>query len=207
MSSYMLFGASSTVIIKSMDILEYRHPYFQVMTLFIGEFSCLFVYLIHKQYTRSRSISGKYRVLRSTLPGVPRDGIFKKYGAYLFGIPAFLYLIAASLMYLGLILTAASVYQMIRGLIPIVVALYSVIFLKRKLFLHQNLGIALIFIGVVIVGISSLIYQAGTARQPLIGVIVLVISQLFVGGILICEEIIITKLDLSPMFATGVEGM
>ncbi|CAG9315678.1 unnamed protein product [Blepharisma stoltei] len=207
MGSYMLFGAGVTVIIKSMDVLDFSHPYFQVTTLFIGEFSCLFVYLLHKQYIKSRSKLGKYKVLSSGKPSIPQEGIFKKYGANLFGIPAFLYLISGSLMYLGLILSAASVYQMIRGLIPIVVAFYSVIFLRRKLFKHQMIGIGLILVGVIIVGISSLLFQAWTARHPLIGVIVLVISQLFTGGVLICEEFLMWKLDINPMQATGVEGM
>jgi len=50
-----------------------------------------------------------------------------------------------------------SVYSMLRGGVIIITALFSVVFLKRRITMNQTLGIFLSVIGITIVGISALL--------------------------------------------------
>jgi len=58
----------------------------------------------------------------------------------------------AGLMYIGLTLTYPSVFQMLRGSVIIFTGILSVLFLKRKLWAFEWLGMGLVTIGLAIVG-------------------------------------------------------
>lgn len=77
----------------------------------------------------------------------------------LLAIPAAFDIIASTLMNIALTMVAASVYQMLRGMIIIVTAGMSIIFLKRKLYRHQWSSIGVIFIGVFMVGLAALLFK------------------------------------------------
>lgn len=80
-------------------------------------------------------------------------------------------------MNIALTMVAASVYQMLRGMIIIVTAAMSIIFLKRKLYRHHWSSIACIFIGVFMVGLAALLYtDSGSTETNPIGLIMLVIA-------------------------------
>ena len=65
---------------------------------------------------------------------------------------------------------------MIRGSILVVVAVYSIIFLKKSLYKHQWLGVVVTSLGIIIVGFVSVIYSSPSAKNPALGVILLLIS-------------------------------
>ena len=110
-------------------------------------------------------------------------------------------------MFLGLVLSAPSVYQMIRGFIMVVVALYSILFLKLILFRHQILGVVFAFIGVCLVGLASVLYEASSAKSPVLGLVVITISQFFAGGHFVVEQLFLENLVVHPLQAVGIEGM
>jgi len=58
----------------------------------------------------------------------------------------------AGLMYIGLTLTYPSVFQMLRGSVIIFTGILSVLFLKRKLWAFEWLGMGLVTVGLAIVG-------------------------------------------------------
>ena len=70
----------------------------------------------------------------------------------LLAIPATCDVCGTTLMFVALIMVPASVYQMMRGLIVPITALFSVVFLKRKQYRHHWTGIVLIVFGVAEVG-------------------------------------------------------
>lgn len=49
---------------------------------------------------------------------------------------------------------------MIRGAMVIFTAAFSVIFLKRRLYIQHYAGLALVVLGISIVGLSSVLYSA-----------------------------------------------
>jgi len=71
-------------------------------------------------------------------------------------IPASCDVCGSTLMFVALTMTSPSVYQMMRGLIVVITAIASIIFLKRKQYRHHWTGICLIVTGVFIVGYSSI---------------------------------------------------
>ena len=77
----------------------------------------------------------------------------------LLAIPACFDIVASTLMNISLTMVAASVYQMLRGIIIIITAVMSIIFLKKKLFRHHWTSIAVIFAGVFLVGLAALYFK------------------------------------------------
>jgi drug/metabolite transporter (DMT)-like permease len=180
----LISGSLSTLILKSLSMIktnnsEFTHPYFLTSLMFIGESFCLLLY--------------KYNHPRSLLN-------------YSYSIPAFFDLCASTLMLIALILSSVSVYQMMRGLIIIIVGLYSSLFLKEKIFPHQFLGMALCFVGLFIVGLSSLLTSSTSAKNPGLGIFLMVLSQFFAGGIYVSEQYLMKKQKTDPLQVVGTEG-
>jgi drug/metabolite transporter (DMT)-like permease len=73
-------------------------------------------------------------------------------------IPAACDIIGSTLLNIALTLIAASIYQMMRGTIIIITALMALIFLKKKQYSHHWASLITIFIGVFMVGLSSLLF-------------------------------------------------
>jgi len=112
--------------------------------MFLGELTCLlaykFMYFHYKQrdYTEDQlppSISGT-----------------RSFNPLIFLAPALCDMTATSLMYIGLNLTYASSFQMLRGALIIFTGLLSVAFLNRRLKGYEWLGILFVMIGLLIVG-------------------------------------------------------
>lgn len=62
-------------------------------------------------------------------------------------------------MNVGLLFVAASIYQMTRGALVLFVGLFSVLFLKRKLFLYHWISLVIVVMGVALVGLAGAIYS------------------------------------------------
>lgn len=88
-------------------------------------------------------------------------------------------------MFVALTMTSPSVYQMMRGLIVVITAFMSIIFLKRKQYRHHWVGIILILVGVFIVGLVAIMADSGDSSDSngsaALGIFLLICSQCFVG--------------------------
>ncbi len=96
---------------------------------------------------------------------------------------------------------------MMRGMIIIVTSVMSVLFLKRKLYRHHWASVGVIFVGVAIVGASNLITGSGDSQVNPLGILLLVIAQLFSGGLYIVEEKLLGDYYLDPLKVVGLEGL
>lgn len=67
-------------------------------------------------------------------------------------------------MYIGLNLTYASSFQMLRGALIIFTGLLSVAFLNRRLKGYEWLGIFFVIAGLLIVGVSDLVGSNDTGK-------------------------------------------
>jgi len=204
MAIMMTAGTCNTMVAKIQDMQSsdgnaYWHPYFQTSTMFAGEFMCLFVYLGDRAINKSQDAA----------PSAPKKPGFKaKLGPLIFALPAFIDMCGSTLMMIGLGLTYASVYQMLRGAIVVVVALYSVVFLKRKLFKHHYVGVAFVTGGVVVVGLGSILVggSGSNASNPTLGAILIVVAQFIEGGVFVIEEKFFRDIKVPPLLAVGTEG-
>lgn len=63
---------------------------------------------------------------------------------------------ATCLQFAGLLMVPASIWQMLRGGTLVIVAIFSVLFLNRKLFRHHILGLFLVVCGITLVGLAAI---------------------------------------------------
>lgn len=90
-------------------------------------------------------------------PLVERGGSFSR---LIFLPPAMMDMVATSTMYIGLNLTFASSFQMLRGAVIVFTGLLSVAVLQRQLGTIKWTGIGFIISGLGVVGMSDLIVNA-----------------------------------------------
>lgn len=98
---------------------------------------------------------------------------------------------------------------MMRGIIVVICAILSVIFLKQRLHRHHWTGVAFIIAGVAEVGWVA-IYIDGEnsgSTEPAVGIALLLLSQCFTGAMFIVEETLLSKYYLDPFKIVGTEGM
>lgn len=89
---------------------------------------------------------------------------------------------ASTLLFVGYINIPASIVQMLGALMVLVVAIMSMIFLKRKQYRHHWLGIALIFVGIGMVATTAILNPSGTAtKNPVLGIAMLIASVIVQG--------------------------
>jgi len=127
-------------------------------------------------------------------------------------IPAACDICGSTLMFVALTQCAASVYQMMRGIIVLITSLLSVAFLNKKQYCHHWTSLLVIVGGVAIVGwvgIANSDPDAGGETTPTsaFGVILLLIAQVFTGLLFISEEKILSGYYLDPFLVVGLEGM
>ena len=67
--------------------------------------------------------------------------------------------VSSTLQFAGLILISSSIYQMMKGGTIILTAVFSVMFLKRKLRSYHYLGILFTVLGITIVGLSTFLVK------------------------------------------------
>ena len=73
----------------------------------------------------------------------------------LLALPACCDIAGTTLMNVGLLFVAASIYQMTRGALVLFVGLFSVLFLRRKLYLYQWSALIAVVLGVGLVGLAG----------------------------------------------------
>lgn len=77
----------------------------------------------------------------------------------LLAIPACCDITGTTLMNVGLLFVAASIYQMTRGALVLFVGLFSVLFLKKKLYLVHWFSLVIVVLGVALVGLAGAIFS------------------------------------------------
>lgn len=83
---------------------------------------------------------------------------------FLLALPACCDITGTTLMNVGLLFVAASIYQMTRGALVLFVGLFSVIFLRRKLYLYQWSALFIVVLGVGIVGLAGALAPHDTLK-------------------------------------------
>lgn len=127
----------------------------------------------------------------------------------LLAIPASCDFMGSSLMMISLTMVPASVYQMMRGFIVVITALFSIVFLKRRLYRHHLLGVILIVLGVGEVGYVAIAAGGDDDTQGSVGlgILLLIVSQCFAGTQFVTEEKLLSGYYLDPFKVVGTEGM
>lgn len=149
---------------------------------------------------------------------------------FLLAIPACCDIAGTTLMNVGLLFVAASIYQMTRGALVLFVGLFSVIFLKRVLHPFQWFALFIVVLGVAIVGLAGALFKdpppddrikahelevaqgkgigdLSPALSTIIGVLLIAFAQIFTATQFVVEEWVLEKYALEPLKVVGWEGI
>lgn len=96
-------------------------------------------------------------VAKSLVPNADDRRELVGWRVILLALPACCDIAGTTLMNVGLLFVAASIYQMTRGALVLFVGLFSVIFLHRKLYLYQWSALFIVVLGVAVVGLAGAI--------------------------------------------------
>lgn len=183
----------------------FEHPAVQTLAMFMGESLCMFAFIISERQRRKRLALGT--ASEGDL-AQDKNSQNKAFPVWTFGLPAMCDMTGSTLMYIGLLLTYPSVYQMLRGMIVVFTGIFSFFFLGRKLKIYHGIGMLLIIIGTFLVGLSSVLHQKGAkAPNPLLGNILVVSAQLVAATQMVLEEKFIGRYNVNPLEVVGNEGL
>ena len=122
-------------------------------------------------------------------------------------IPAGFAIIGSTMMSIALTVCAASVYQMMRGVIVVITALMALFFLGRKQYAHHWISLFTILLGVTLVGAVSINSSNHSSHATSIfGILLMLASQFFIGGQFVTEEKLLNETNLDPLLVVGYEG-
>lgn len=175
----------------------FDHPFVQTWFMFLGEFVCMILHLGTMAYKRVKQIELQEGV-----------DFMKPVTPFIFMIPSFCDFTGSTTMYIGLTLTEASVYQMLRGATVLFTGFFSMLFLKRRFQAFEWLGMSLVTAGLACVGLASMLFSSGdsSAPNPVVGDILILAAQLIVAGQMVIEEKILTKYNVPPRLLVAWEG-
>ncbi|CUS23833.1 LAQU0S12e01068g1_1 [Lachancea quebecensis] len=177
----------------------FNQPVLQTLQMFIGETSMLVLWWFQLrskdrpqlEFDNKPSIRGRAYILLA--------------------LPAICDIIATTLMNLALVMIPVSIYQMVRGAIVFFVALFSVLFLGRKVSRLEWAYLATIVAGVAVVGYSGQSVDAVSepmfSSSLLIGVFLILFALLFMATQFIIEEHVMSRWAVNPVGLIGHEGL
>lgn len=173
---------------------QFNHPFVQAAGMFLGEFLCMIAFYVTIAYRKCK----EQEIERA------------KFNPLIFVLPAICDMTATSLMYVGLSMTYASVFQMLRGAVVIFTGILSLVFLKRKLYAFHWIGMVLVLCGLATVGLASVLFpdqSSDNASNPLLGDVIIICAQVVVAIQMVIEEKFISKYNIPPLQVVGWEGL
>ena len=227
----IITGTVNTISAKFMNTLRAKgtnpsnvhlfvHPLFQTGLMFFGEMLCFFAFhvlasnrfcrkfvvnerkLVDNEQERLHGINGRQQQNQVNVTNSP----------LIWCIPAFFDLVSTTMLFIALSWTFAPSYQMLRGSVTVFTGVFSVIFLKSKLKLHHWLGIAVVVMGLTLVGLADYLY--GTKENVsvkenyvLASDLLIIIAQIFSALQFIIEEHFLKEYKTPPLQAVGCEGV
>jgi len=231
----LVTGSANTLTTKYADTLEvkglhgkkteFNHPFFQADGMFLGESLCMIVFLgsVFRQRARDRRAKAQQGTEKQPLLVGAKDDAAsdslstapkKTFNPFLFILPALCDMTGTSCMYIGLTLTSASIFQMLRGSVVIFTGILSVLFLKNKQYLFHWVGMLLVLIGTALVGVASIIDpddddddDSKSASKIMLGNGLVVFAQVVVAIQMVVEEKFITSMKVAPIGVVAFEGV
>ncbi|VDM64131.1 unnamed protein product [Angiostrongylus costaricensis] len=213
----VITGSLNTIFAKWTDTLKaegvaFNHPILQALCMFFGEFLCLVTFFAiygYKKYWWNRSnISGELgSVANITSDSEP---ILPQFNPFIFLFPACCDILATSVMYVGLNLTAASSFQMLRGSVIVFTGLLSVGMLGIRIQGFKWIGMTFVILGLVVVGVTDTLYHDNPVDDKnaiITGNLLIIMAQIIVAIQMVYEQKYLNQYDVPALFAVGLEGL
>ncbi|VDD95232.1 unnamed protein product [Enterobius vermicularis] len=214
--SLVITGSLNTIVAKWTDTIKierkyFNHPFFQGAVMFLGEFMCFFVYLIVLLIQRIRWKNNQ-KYVEGGFSSVKKPS-FPRINPIYFAVPAICDCINTSLQYIGLNMTSASSYQMLRGSSIIFTGILAILILKNKLQCFRWTGMILVTVGLVVIGVCDMIWANDAEHSStdiVVGDLLIVAGEVVHAFQVIIEQKLLnsedkTK-DVPALLAVGLEG-
>ncbi|KAH7313258.1 hypothetical protein B0I35DRAFT_394309 [Stachybotrys elegans] len=218
---------------------NFHQPVFQTAQMFVGEMGCWLVVGLMSLYRRYRPTTSPsdrgYQPVNTDVDAPQADSrtshevdgdefdhhakpsILRGFRVLLLALPSTCDICGTTLMNAGLVLVAASIYQMTRGALVLFVGMFSVIFLRRRLHLFQWLSLVGVFLGVAVVGLCGVLWpdkkeaesadEQGDAAMAVVGILLIAGAQIFTATQFVLEEWILENSTIEPIRVVGWEGI
>lgn len=176
---------------------QFDHPFVQSFTMFVGEFCCLLVFKLLVFVS----------IQKTGEP--PMELGPQEFNPLIWAIPACCDSCATTAMYIGLTMTHASSFQMLRGSVVIFTGLLTTFWLGKPLKSSQWLGMFIVLAGLILVGLSGFLDKSAdsaSASNPLLGDLIIVCAQVVVAFQMVVEEKLMSKHKVPSLQAVGWEG-
>lgn len=197
------------------ELKQFHKPWFATMDMMLAMF---FVGVVDK-FIRMCSRQQKTKDSPLLVDHAPLNGNGSVSGisytrkVVLVAAPALFDIAATVLCNVGMLYIPASVWQMLRGASLVFAAILSVIFLKRKMYSFNIIGLTMCVIGVALVGLANVAGekhtdspQAADPAQIAFGMALVVCGQVVQAAQVIAEEFLMKRVDLPGMQIVGLEG-
>lgn len=197
----------------------YEEPIWQTVIMFVGEFMCLLVYGYQswrQKATRRPSLSSSLLADDATAVGQVQkmQGLANLW----MWIPTLCDICGTTLMNVGLLWLAPSIFQMLRGAVVIFTGIAAVLFLGQRHKPYRWTSLVLVAIGVGVVGASPVLFPAPAtggesddhaqkrADLAFYGLIMVLCAQFCAAAQFVVEEKIMHVYSLPALKAVGLEG-
>lgn len=106
-----------------------------------------------------------------------------------------------------------SIYSIAKNATVIFTALFSVLYLRKKVYRHQVISIIIIMVGFILVALSSILYPEGEGKKhdfnfmSIIGMLSLLISLFCQGFVYTYQESLLDQYEINPLQMVGMESM
>lgn len=185
---------------------HFNQPAFQTFQMFMGEFLVIAVYWYVYRFKQKLQAESALLLASNTPKPLSVWSFPPKYA-----VLASCDLIATTLLNVGLVYTPVLVYQMMRGSLVLFVAMFLVIFLRRVITRAEWASLALVALGVAIVGLSGShkvpeIEQSGIKKSVVVGIVLIIAAELVQAVQFVVEEHILEHLDSVPLKIVYCEG-
>jgi len=165
--------------------------------MMLGEMLCMAVFILYRYTVGKQSEEQK-----ATAENLGKPSFF------LFLPPALCDVTATTMMYIGLTMTSAAQFQMLRSSIMIFVGLLTVTVLRRRLEWFRWAGMGVVVAGVCMVGSADFLVQDSSGlSEAAVGDIIIVCAQVIAACQFVYEENYVKKYDLNPLQVVGSEGI
>lgn len=167
----------------------FHKPWTQNIQMFVGE----------------SLLIGLFLAKRRAHPGESRG---RPTPFYIFCLPACCDILGTGIGGVGMLYISASVWQMMRGSLIIFTSMWSLLFLKKKLYLYNWTAVLISACGLMLVGISAVLDEGGgeSSNVP-IGILLTIISQMFAAFQMVVEEWFVKGYNATPERVVGCEGL
>ncbi|XP_073242881.1 solute carrier family 35 member F6-like [Porites lutea] len=194
------------------EVHKFDHPWFQTGLMFIGETMCLIGLFFQRRRERKQLQQSFMESISDEGDAGPEQQLISQQPRvfqWIFAFPTVCDLFGTTLGGIGLLYVNASVWQMLRGSIIIFTGVLSKIFLKRKLWPIHWIGMFVTMIGLVLVGLSSVLrdnHRGATKGHVILGIVLILAGQCVSATQMIVEELFLKKKNFHPLQVVGMEG-